>query len=435
MTDSEFTSSAHTTTRWFRHAAPYIHAHRDATCVIAIDSATLTLAKSTALIQDLALLNSLGLRLVITFDAHLQVAAACDEQAITLSYHQHAPIIDDKALVIAQAAIGQLLFHLHAQFSFKLPDTPIAKSALRCSSGNFVTAKPLGIHQGVDLHHSGAVRKIDTAAIEQQLDLGNIVILPPLGYSSTGDIFYLSGDEVASACAQVLAADKLIFLTDPNPTLPREMTLAQAEDYLSDNITSAPTPLRLAIAACQNTVKRVHLLDRHQDNALIQELYSRDGAGTMISAHHYESTRRASIEDIAGILSLIQPLEEKGILVKRSRETIELSIEHYIVMERDGRVIGCAALHPYDNERIGELACLAVADDYQHQGRGEVLLQAIILQAKKQDLATLYSLTTQTSHWFIEQGFIASTIDELPIEKQSLYNYQRNATVLVRKLT
>jgi len=428
-TDSLSTAQSMTTTSWFRSAAPYIHAHRGATFVVAIDGKAVASDNFDNLIHDLALLNSLGIRLVIAYGARHQIEQQCQQQAIPVQYHQGLRVTDTASLAVAKAIIGQLRLELEAKLSFSLPHTPMADAQIRCSSGNFVTAQPIGIKDGIDFGHTGKVRRIDTVAIEQQLNLNNIVLLPPLGYSPTGEVFNLSAEAVATACASALKADKLILIGDDFPDLPKEMTLVQAEDRIEEQGLVANHALLAAVDACQAGVKRVHLLDRTQDDALLQELFSRDGAGIMISAIAFENTRIAKIDDVGGILELIQPLEDNGILVKRSREDLEIHIDSFIVMERDGAVLACAALHTYPECQIGELACLAVSDNYRGFGRGEQLLSAIEHQARKHKLKTLYVLTTQTAHWFLEQGFTAAEIADLPVEKQSLYNYQRNAKV------
>lgn len=420
-----------TTTSWFRAAAPYIHAHRGSTFVIAFDGETVASEHFDSLIHDLALLNSLGIKLVLVYGARPQIEQQCKTHKIDVKYHQGLRITDDASLKIAKSVIGKLRFEIEAKLSFSLPHTPMADASIRCISGNLVTARPAGIKDGIDLEHTGEVRRIDKAAIEQQLALDNIVLLPPLGYSPTGEIFNLSAEAIATAAASTFKADKLILIGDGQTDLAQELTVEQVTDKLK----AADNPyLKAAVNACNAGVQRVHLLDRSKDGALLQELFSRDGAGTLVSASSFETTRQATIDDVCGILELIQPLEDNGALVKRSREHLEIEIDHFTVMERDGSIVACAALYPYPDNNIAELACLAVANDYQGQGRGEHLLSAIELQVKKQGLSSLCVLTTQTAHWFMEHNFQVAQIDDLPIEKKTLYNYQRNAKVFSKTL-
>ncbi|MDT8371326.1 MAG: amino-acid N-acetyltransferase [Gammaproteobacteria bacterium] len=418
-----------TTTNWFRNAAPYIHAHRGATFVIAFDGETILADNFDNLVHDLALLNSLGIRVVLTYGARTQIEQQCATHKIAIKYRQGLRITDDASLKIAKSVIGKLRLDIEAKLSFSLPHTPMADAQIRCTSGNFVTARPVGIRDGIDLGHTGEVRRVDIKSINQQLALGNIVLLPPLGFSPTGEIFNLSFKAIATAVASELKADKLIFIGGQKADLPRELTVSQATDIVTHNAMTDTRTLNAAINACNAGVQRVHLLDRSVDGALLQELFSRDGAGTLVSATSFETTRQAKIEDVGGILELIQPLEAKGVLVKRSRELLEIEIDHFMVMERDGRVIACAALYAYSNNTVGELACLAVAQDYQNSGRGDQLLTIMEKKAKQTGLTDLCVLSTQTTHWFIEHGYKPAQIADLPMEKQQLYNYQRNAKV------
>mgnify|MGYP000185651532 CR=1 FL=1 len=418
-----------TTTSWFRTAAPYIHAHRGATFVIAFDGETIASDGFAPLLHDIAILNSLGIKLVLIYGARPQIEAQCAAQNIEVHYHNGLRITDDASMEAAKAVIGKLRLDIESQLSFGLPHTPMADARIRCTSGNLVTARPAGILDGVDLGHTGEVRRVDTDGINQQLGMGNIVLLPPLGYSLTGEMFNLSAEAIATAVAVTLKADKLIFVGPSNQALPRELTLTQARQHLDEH-----PSIEASVKACEAGVQRVHLLDRDQDGALLQELFSRDGAGTLLSATSFETTRQATIDDVAGILELLQPLEANGTLVKRSRELLEREIEHFTVMERDGTVVACAALYNYPDNQVAELACLAVSAGYQSKGRGKQLLASIERSALQAGIKALYVLTTQTAHWFLEQGFKAADIADLPVEKQALYNYQRNSRVFRKPL-
>lgn len=418
-----------TTTSWFRAAAPYIHAHRGATFVIAFDGETIDSAGFDPLLHDIAILSSLGIKLALVYGARPQIEAQCELQDIPVHYHCGLRITDDASLKVAKAVIGKLRLDIESKLSFGLPHTPMADARVRCTSGNLVTARPAGILDGVDLGHTGEVRRIDTDGINQQLGLGNIVLLPPLGYSLTGEVFNLPAEAIATAVAVSLQADKLIFIGHSNRDLPRELTLQQAREKLT-----AHPSIGAAIRACESGVKRVHLLDRAQDGALLQELFSRDGAGTLLTATSFETTRQATIEDVGGILELLQPLEANGTLVKRSRELLEREIDHFTVMERDGTVVACAALYPYPENAMAELACLAVSNSYQSKGRGKQLLASLEQTASNAGLTALYVLTTQTAHWFLEHGFKPAEIADLPVSKQALYNYQRNSRVFRKTL-
>ncbi|MCX4189947.1 amino-acid N-acetyltransferase [Methylophaga sp. OBS3] len=423
LTDQHFT----TTTSWFRAAAPYIHAHGGATFVIAFDGESIADQGFDNLIHDLAILNSLEIRLVLVFGARPQIEAHCHTLNVPVHYHNGLRITDDASMQIARSVIGDLRIAIEAKLSAGMPQTPMADARIRCVSGNWVTARPAGIIDGVDLGHTGEVRRVDSVAIHQQLAQGNMVVISPLGYSLTGEIFNLSADAIATAVAGSLQADKLIFIGQSNENLPREITVNQIHEFNHPLLNAAKT-------ACELGVDRVHLLDRQMDGALLQELFSRDGAGTLVSATSFETTRQASIDDVGGILELLQPLEANGTLVKRSRELLEREIDQFTVMERDGSVVACAALYPYPENKMAELACMAVASNYRSQGRGKRLLSYLEQRALQNGLSALYVLTTQTAHWFIEHGFQPSNIADLPVEKQQLYNFQRNSKVFKKPL-
>lgn len=433
---------------WFRQSAPYIHAHRGRTFVILFDGEAVDHSSFAHFIHDIALLGSLGVRIVLVHGARSQIrqqlsklnieSQFADGMRITL--HEHMPAVEQ--------AVGEVRTRIEAQLSMGLPNTPMAGASVRIVSGNFVTARPYGIRNGIDYCQTGNVRNIDADAIDQHLINNNVVLISPIGYSPTGETFNLRAEDVATETAIALNADKLIFvmendgITDQKGELLHQLNLPQAENwfkkYSSDqnqeNSHEMQSHLNNAAHACRGGVRRVHLISRQHDGALLLELYTRDGIGTLVTADNYEGLRTATIEDIGGIMELISPLEEEGALVKRSREQLELDINNFTVIERDGMIISCAAIFTFIEEAAAELACLAVHKDYQAHGRGNDLMQHMEWQARKKHIKKIFTLTTQTMHWFIERGFVECSADDLPVEKQSLYNFQRNSKILCKKL-
>jgi amino-acid N-acetyltransferase len=320
----------------------------------------------------------------------------------------------------------------------------MAGARIRVSSGNFITAKPMGVVDGVDMLLTGEVRRVDTDAIQQRLDDGDIVLISPLGYSPTGEIFNLALEEVATQVAVRLNARKLVFLMETEGVrngrrqLLTELSTRDAEALLAAGRAKLPPDVQhylpCAVKACDNGVRRAHLISRHLDGALLLELFTRDGVGTMVAAAPLANLRNATIDDVGGILSIIAPLEEQGILVRRSRERLETEIERFVVAEHDNAIIGCAALYAFPEEKVGELAALAVHPDFRREGYGEALMNEIEARARKLKLAELYVLTTRTSQWFLERGYHTATIADLPKQKQALYNYQRKSQVYRKKL-
>jgi amino-acid N-acetyltransferase len=428
--------------RWFRNAAPYINAHRGRTCVLLFGGDIAADARFADLVHDLALLQSLGVKLVLVHGARPQIDAALLQRGIETSFARDLRVTDASALPAVQEAVGRLRIEIEARLSMGLINTPMSGSQIRVTSGNFVIAKPVGIHDGIDFCHTGDIRRIDHAAVRALLDSGHIVLLSPLGYSPTGEVFNLRAEDVATATAAALRSDKLILmvsgegLTDAGKPV-KQLTLPQAEALLNGGapLTEAlRRNLQSAITACRQGVNRVHLIGHDLDGGLLQELYTRDGAGTLVTGGKYEDLRNAQIDDVGGVLELIKPLEENGTLVRRSREQLELEIDRFLLIERDGMIIGCSALYPYPEEKMGELACIAVHPDYGDNGRGSELLEAMQQRARQLGLKRLFVLTTQTTHWFRERGFTEADIETLPVKKRRLYNYQRSSKVLFKQL-
>ena len=430
--------------QWFRQAGPYINAHRGKTFVVLLGGEAVEADSFSSLIHDLALLHSLGIRLVLAHGARCQIEARLREAGREPRYANGLRITDAEDLPSVKQAVGRLRIRIESRLSMGVANSPMHGARLRVVSGNLITARPLGVRDGVDYGFTGEVRRIDDRAIRLWLDQNAIVLLSPLGYSPTGEIFNLSAEDVAMAAAMALRADKLLVLSespelrDPATGRPvRELSPSDAQRLLaerSDLPDETVRHLQQALRACQAGVRRVHLLNRQVNGALLLELFTRDGVGTLITADIYEGLRSAAIDDVGGLLALIRPLEEDGTLVRRSRERLEMEIDRFILLERDGMIIGCSALYPFPEERLGELACVAVHPDYRNNGRADALLRFIERQARDQGLNRLFVLTTRTAHWFRERGFEPAEVGDLPMGKQTLYNWQRRSKVFIKTL-
>lgn len=427
----------------FRNSSGYINAFRGRTFVIAFGGEMLTDEQFAPLVHDIALLNSLGIKLILVHGARPQIESRLKERKFSSEYANDIRITDNNALTCAKEAVSSVRADIEALLSIGITNSPVTCSRISVISGNFITAQPYGVRDGVDYMHTGEVRKIDHQAINQALENNSIILLSPIGYSSTGEIFNLSIEDVATSAAIELNADKLIYLvdekgvTDKRRRLIRELTLDDAKTLLQDNKKlEAPIQrcLSSAIKACQNDIERTHILNRHIEGALLLELFTRDGCGTLITPESFEDIRPATIDDLAGLIELLSPLEDEDILVKRSREKLEMEIEHFTVVERDGMIIACAALYPYLQDKVAELACLAVHPDYQGSNRGDQLLKYIERQAKQLGISQLFVLTTRTAHWFRERGFATSDIKKLPVKRKSLYNYQRQSKMFAKNI-
>jgi amino-acid N-acetyltransferase len=428
---------------WIRAAAPYVHAFRGKTFVIAFGGEVVADESFLGIVHDLNLLHSLGIKLVVAHGCRPQVEAILKQQDIPSRYAHGVRVTDTDSMDCVLEAAGQVRARIEALLSLGLANSPMAGARNRVSSGNYLTAKPMGVVGGIDMQLTGEVRRIDTEAIQQRLDDSDIVLISPIGYSPTGEIFNLTVEEVATQVAVRMSAVKLIFLMDTDGVrngrrqLLSDLSTRDADALLARPAKLAPDVriyLPAAIRACDNGVKRAHLLSRHHDGALLLELFTRDGVGTMLASTALAHIRNATIDDAGGILGIIEPLEEQGVLVRRSRERLEAEIERFIVAEYDNHIIGCAALYAFSDERVGELAALAVHPDFRREGYGEALMKEIEQRARKLRLTQLYVLTTKTAHWFLERGFRTATIAVLPQQKQALYNYQRKSQVYAKAL-
>ncbi len=426
---------------WFRHSSPYIYTHRGRTFVILVEGEAVEREGFPHLVADIALLHALGIRVVVVHGARPQIDTRL-RQAGERSRHQDGRRITPAThLPWVMEAVGRVRSQWEAAFSTGMATSPMAGARVRVIGGNFVIARPVGVHRGVDLEHTGEVRRVDHEAIRRALDEDQIVLLSPLGYSPTGEVFNLRAEEVATAVAVALKADKYLCLTpDPLPRdsdgQPLHQLGLEAAARWAENAASPGqrAHLRAALYACRHGVQRAHLLELEQDGALLLELFTHEGVGTLITGEPLESIRRATIDDIGGLLALLEPLEAAGILVRRSRERLEREIDHFTLAELDGRLIACAALYPDPASRSGELACLAVAPEFRRQGWAERLLHAVERQARDQGLTRLFVLTTRAEHWFRERGFQPARVEDLPIRRQALYNWQRNSKVFIKSL-
>jgi len=424
--------------QWFRGAAPYIKAHRKKTFVIMIADDFIHSDEFVGLTHDLALLNHLGIKLVILHGSRNSIDQHLARHHITSEFNRNIRISDVESLPYIIQAINEVKTHLESQLSMGLPNTPMSGSEISLVSGNFVTGMPLGVIDGIDMQHSGKVRDVKHDAINALLEQNHVILLSNIGYSRTGEIFNLPAEELASEIAQALQADKLIYIQHTQDQSDRADTLSTSEcDTLiqqEDIDNDYKNLLIQAVSAVQSRVKRVHIIDQQVDGGLLLELFTRDGSGTMITNLFYEGIRAAKIDDVGGILRLIQPLEVSGILVERSREQLELEIAYFQVIEKDGMIIACVACIPDESAQQAELACLAVDENYRNAGFGEQLLQMVEHTSTKKNISQLFTLTTRTTHWFIEHGFKETKDFDLPEHKQTSYNRKRSSKVLVKQL-
>ncbi len=437
---------------WFRSVAPYIHKFRNQTFVVGIAGEAIAAGKLPHLAQDLAMIQSMGVKVVLVHGFRPQVNEQLAAKGHQAKYSHGIRITDSVALDCAQEAAGQLRYEIEAAFSQGLPNTPMAGSTVRVLSGNFITARPVGIVDGIDFQHSGLVRKVDVGGISRTLDMGALVLLSPFGFSPTGEAFNLSMEEVATSVAIAMQADKLIFVTEV-PGIPIDPALPVSEDNPIDTelpldtavamLATLPTAqhptdtgfyLQHCVKACKAGVERSHIIPFSVDGALLLEVYVHDGIGTMVVDEKLEELREATPDDVGGILQLIEPFEKDGTLVKRDRTEIERDIANYTIIEHDGVIFACAALYPYPESKTAEMAAVTVSPQSQGQGDGEKILKRIEQRARLMGLQSIFVLTTRTMHWFIKRGFQQVDPDWLPEARKRKYNWNRKSVVMVKRL-
>ena len=420
--------------KWFRNSSPYIDAHRGKTFVICLSDMGFLSPNMNNLISDLALMNSLGIMLVIVFGNDKQIT---DHLAIEWPTDGEYKVTSPEVMQTVIRITGSMTSNLMSQISSSNLDPMVSKNEISAVCGNFLRAKPLGIINGVNYQQTGDLRRLNSSGVRYQLKGGSIVLLPAIGYSPSGEIFYLDANNTASQVAGALQADKLIYLIKDEGLRDKSGKLINEVDLTNKKSIGLPSDnLRLVNfcdAACQAGVDRCHVISYEKDGALLEELFTRDGCGTQVVSHSYERIRNAVVDDVTGVLSLIEPLENEGVLAKRSRELLESEIDRFIVIERDSLLIGCAALYEFGS--AGELACLVTHPDYRDNNRGNRLLDWIEVKAKKAGIKKLFALTTRTLHWFLERDFEECEIEELPEIKREFYNYQRNSRVVYKKIS
>ncbi|MDQ2076533.1 amino-acid N-acetyltransferase [Marinimicrobium sp. ABcell2] len=436
-------SNTHDYVKWFRHSSPYINAHRGKTFVLMLPGEGLEHPNFSNIIYDIALLSSLGVRLVLVHGARAQIDARLTEANTQSEFHRNLRITDTASLRWVTEAIGAARTQVEAALSTGLPNSPMHGARMQVTSGNFVVAMPHGVIDGVDLQHTGKVRRVNTRFLNTALDSGAVVLLSPLGYSTTGEAFNLAFSDVATHVASALKADKLLAfieadgIKDQDQQLVRQLPLRACQTFLQEQGATLPEDAQQALSACYQCclqgVPRAQVVSYSTDGAMLSELFTRDGLGTMVHSDSYEQLRTATIDDVGGILELLAPLENEGVLVRRSRELLETEIHRFNVLEKDGAIIACAALYPFGD--AAELACMVTHPDYRKSGRASALLEQMEKLARQKNIKQLFVLTTQTAHWFLEQGFAPCKVGDLPMERQSLYNYQRNSKIFTKSLS
>ena len=424
----------------FREAAPYIHYLHGKTIVLAVSSHVLRSECFSSLARDIALLNSLGVRMVIVHG----VRAFLEEYGMAGEYWHGHRITDKQSMSEIKRICGSVRLDIEAALGMGFLHTPAHTVKLSVAGGNFISAQPLGVLEGVDMQLTGQVRKIDVEAITRSLNHNQLVLISPVGHSLGGITYNLPLPETATAVALALNAEKLVFLShtsgicdgDGKVLLNLSHTDAQKilQQYPQHEVIERIVPL--ACEALKGGVHRVQIIDGTQDGSLLDELFTRSGVGTALAYSSFMQIRKALASDIPELMRLIEPLVREGILLPRNQDDLEKHIQDFFVAEYDDLIVGCASLKTFENSTMGEISCLAVSPNMRKHGYGDLLLEYIEDYAQKHGITHLLALTTRTADWFVERGFDTADASILPQERLSQYrDNKRNSKVFVKPLT
>jgi amino-acid N-acetyltransferase len=414
----------------------YIPSFRDKTFIISLDGAVVTEENFANILLDLAVLRSLNIRIVLVHGAGAQIKDLAERQHVQASDLDGSGVTDEETLKLALTAANRLTHEILEG---------LAANDLRAAYPNAIVAHPLGILQGVNHQLTGKVERADVELLQTLLAQGIIPVIPPLGFDGDGKTYRVNSDSIAVALGEALKASKLIFITAQDGLiyenqLIRQTPVAALDQLLAKNRAAfQPACLSKAVHAsnaCRSGIQRVHVINGRVDEALLAEIFSNEGVGTLIYANEYEQIRRAKRKDIRNILHLTKDSVASEELSRRTRATIEKQLADYYLFEIDRNPVACVALHVYPEQSKGELAFLYVSPSHENQGIGRKLIQFVESKARELGLVELITLSTQAFTYFQSKaGFSEGSPDDLPPARREKYEASgRNSKVLVRKL-
>eukprot|EP00934_Nitzschia_sp_Nitz4_P003760 Nitzschia sp. Nitz4//scaffold8_size234185//167436//169205//NITZ4_001281-RA/size234185-processed-gene-0.342-mRNA-1//1//CDS//3329559878//3750//frame0 len=445
----------------FRGSANYIATHRDSLVVYHIPGNVVDHPDPKVfrnLMNDISLTWLLGLKIVIVVGCQHQV----DRRMINRKRHMGMAITDPETLRVVKEEAGYVRFEVERQLARALQGSR-SRHGLdgNVVSGNFYSAQPFGVLNGVDYQYSGFVRRFEKEKIERCHDSRDIVLLNTLGFSPTGEVFNVNSEYLAAHAGGLLGAAKVMYFLEHDVDLLNEehdakiphLRTTEAKHLLAANHISIDkerfidvqqgcdyhekelsllVKIGWAMHALGKGVQRVHMVSPER-GALLEELYTRDGAGTMVSADVYDGIRRATINDVNGVHELISPLIQRGTLVDRPKAVLERDISQYHVYTRDDLIVACGQLKMFENG-YAEIGCLVVNPKYRASGRGDAMLAYLERLCILQGVSQVFVLSTQTMEWFVERGFDSITVDKLPPSRQATYNPSRASKIYMKKI-
>ncbi|HYY31920.1 MAG TPA: amino-acid N-acetyltransferase [Chthoniobacterales bacterium] len=414
----------------------YVTGFRDKIFVVAIDGEILGSENFSNILLDVAVLRSLNIKVVLVHGAGYQIEQAAKEQRIQVSNSDGAGLVDEATL--------QISINVAIRLTNQIMEG-LTQVDLRAAYANCIIAHPFGIVRGVDFQYAGKVERVDSKILEVFLDQEIVPVIPPLGFDGEGRTFRVNSDLVALEVAEALHAAKLIFLSANDGLIVNgqrigHMVAPELEEMLKKIAANLPkgllSKLEHAVQACRYGVPRVHLLNGNINEALLAEIFSNGGVGTMVYSNEYEQVRHLYKKDIRAVMSLIQQSVRNEELIRRTRTEILAAIDDYWVLEIDRHIVGCVAMYTYPENKIAELACLYVSRVNENQGLGRKLMSFVENLARQRGFVKLIALSTQAFMYFQQKGgFVEAGPEILPPARRARYDASgRNSRILVKDL-
>ncbi len=414
------------------------------TIVLKIDYPILNASHFPQLLKDLAMLRATGIEIILIPGAREWIDAVLKEYDIESDYVDGVRIATQDSIPFIRMAAFDVANRLM---------TLLTAFQANAVIGNFIRARGIGVVDGVDFRNSGRVEKILKQPLQQILDQGMIPIFPCIGWNAAGKPYNLDSDDIALAVAEALQAEKLFFVTDSDGFMETRfklpaglvknsdgrvarLSLEEAEEVLSLNAGN-PDPdlkyLALALTACRNGTERAHVVDGRMEGAILREIFSNLGVGTMVYGNDYESIRPMKADDIGDVLRLMQPLMQEGILVKRTEDDLMARQGDFVVYSIDDVVHACGSLHDYGGGQA-EIAAIATNPVYGHLSMGRKIVSYLIEKAARLGMTRVFVLTTRTIDWFEQLGFVETDLESLPARKRETYNHARKSRIFALDL-
>lgn len=433
---------------FIREVFSYISRFKGQLFVLKIEDSLMDHPLFPVLIRDISLLHKLGIKVLIVPGTRKSIDRQLKAWEIESEFHDGVRLTSEEALpLVEQASLGaaqRIMSHLTA-------------SGCHGMQGNWVSARSLGVIDGVDYVRTGKIDRIQKEILEHLLEEDFVPILPPIGWNKLGHAYNISSTELATELCKYLEVGKLFFIGSEcgiradglnKGNLTQDLALTDAGLVSALDIDQAKQILDLnpqleysqvdylmnAIAACKAGAKRVHLISGEMPGSVLQEVFSSRGDGTMVYANQYSQIRPAVVEDIPDILRIMQDYIAKGFLIPRTSESILEKLQDYVVYAIDNAIHGCGALHAFE-DGSAEVAAIAVGANYRKAGIGDAVVRHLIEAGRMRGYKRLFLLTTQAPDWFYGFGFRTGTVDDLPPSKRAKYNTKRNSRVLVMDLT